>query len=177
MAKNMIQAARLLPDRQRMRARADAWLARHPLIERFLRRTGCLSVHRRALARGVAVGLFIGLTPTVGVQTVLILVACLALRANFPAAFAASWISNPVTMGPLYFAYAVIGETILGDWLVPVFMTLFQLTQIVAETALQLLSIGFGSLLIAAPAAGAGYLISLLLNRYAAVRRLKARRG
>jgi uncharacterized protein (DUF2062 family) len=169
--------ARLLLEPQRIRARANDWLARHPLIERFMRRTGCLSVHRRSLARGVAVGLFVGLTPTVGIQTVLLLCACLLLRANFPVAFIASWVSNPLTMGPLYVAYAVIGETLLGDWLLPVLMTLFELTYWVAETAVHVLYIGLGSLLIAAPAAAAGYVISLGLHRYTAVQRLRARRG
>jgi len=167
---------RLLPNRQRARTEARDWLARHPRVEGFLRRTGCLSVHRRAIARGIAVGLFVGLTPTVGIQTVLMLGACLPLRANFPAAFFISWVSNPLTMAPLYVVYSFIGETLLGTWLLGVLVSLFELTQAVAMTALEVAYIGLGSLLVAVPAAAAGYLISLALHRYAALRRLRARR-
>lgn len=158
-------------DRRGRRARARAWLANHPLIERALQRTGCLSVHRRALARGVAVGLFVGLTPTVGLQTVLMLVACIALRANFPAAFLVSWVSNPLTMGPLYIVYALIGEAVFGGLV----RSLFEVTQMVAEALLHAVFLGLGSLLVAAPAAALGYLISLAAHRYVALRRLRAR--
>lgn len=162
---------RLLPDHRRRRGRAREWLARHPVIERFLRRTGCMSVHRRALARGVAVGLFVGLTPTVGLQTLLMLAACLLLRANFPAAFLASWVSNPLTMAPLYLAYGVIGEAIFGTLV----RSLFELTHLLAEALLQIVYLGLGSLLVAVPAAAAGYVLSLLTHRYVALQRLRAR--
>ncbi len=142
-----------------------------------MRRTGCLSVHRRALARGIAVGLFVGLTPTMGIQTVLMLGACLLLRANFPAAFFISWVSNPLTVGPLYVAYAVIGETLLGSWLTHAIVSLFELTWTVATAVMHVAYVGLGSLLVAVPAALAGYLISLMLHRYAALRRLRARQA
>lgn len=161
-----------LPHGRRQRARARAWLARHPLVEGFLRRTGCLSVHRRALARGVAVGLFVGLTPTVGLQTMLMLAGCLWLRGNFPAAFLVSWVSNPITMAPLYLGYALLGEAIFGS----IVRSLFELTHMLAEALMQTLFLALGSLLVAVPAAAAGYLISLALHRYLAVQRLRARR-
>jgi len=170
-------STRLLPNRLQVRGGAREWLARHPRVEAFLRRTGCLSVHRRALARGIAVGLFIGLTPTVGIQTVLMLGACLLLRANFPAAFVISWVSNPLTMGPLYVAYGVIGETLLGSWVTYAIVSLFELTWTVASAVMHVAYVGLGSLLVAVPAALAGYLISLGLHRYAALRRLRARRA
>ncbi len=170
-------SSRLLPSRQQARARAREWLARHPRVEAFLRRTGCLSVHRRAVARGIAVGLFVGLTPTVGIQTVLMIGACLLLRANFPAAFVISWISNPLTVGPLYVAYSIIGETLLGSWLTFAIFSLFELTWTVASAVMEVAYVGLGSLLVAVPAALAGYLISLALHRYAALRRLRSRQA
>lgn len=168
---------RLLPNRQQARARAREWLARHPRVQGFLRRTGCLSVHRRALARGIAVGLFVGLTPTVGIQTVLMLGACLLLRANFPAAFFISWVSNPLTVGPLYVAYGVIGEALLGSWVTHAIVSLFELTWTVASAVMHVAYVGLGSLLVAIPAALAGYLISLSLHRYTALRRLRSRQA
>lgn len=162
---------RFLPDRRRARARA--WLERHPMAEGFLRRTGCLSGHRHVLARGVAVGLFVGLTPTVGVQTVLMLAACLLLRANFPAAFLASWVSNPLTMAPLYLAYGLIGEALFGNLV----RSLFEITHMLAEAIMHTICLGLGSLLIAVPTATLGYALSLWAHRYVALRRLRARRA
>lgn len=107
----------------RARVYTRAWLQRHPRWRSFLTRTGSLDVDEFTLARGVAVGLFIGLTPTLGVQTPLMLLASMALRANFPAAFLASWINNPLTFAPLYFGMHQAGEYILTllpvrfDWL------------------------------------------------------------
>jgi len=72
--------------RQRWRAsceRTGAWLGRHPVAEALLDRAGCLHPDRHTLARGVAVGVFVGLSPTVGFQTLLMLLGCVALRANF----------------------------------------------------------------------------------------------
>ena len=163
---------RLASERRRQRQRARAWLDRHPIIAGFLRRTGCLSVHRRSLARGVAVGLFVGLTPTVGVQTLLMLVGCLALRANFPAAFLVSWVSNPLTLAPLYLTYNVLGELIFGGLV----RSFFQLTDLVAEALMEMTYLVLGSLLVAVPAAAVGYLLSLAVHRFLALRRLRARR-
>ncbi|MFB6261770.1 MAG: hypothetical protein ABEJ96_04245, partial [Thiohalorhabdaceae bacterium] len=51
-------------------ARIRGWLGDHPLARAILARSGFLGLHRRALARGVAVGLLVGLTPTVGIRAV-----------------------------------------------------------------------------------------------------------
>ncbi|HWM25651.1 MAG TPA: DUF2062 domain-containing protein [Chthoniobacterales bacterium] len=54
------------------------------------------------LAKGVALGLFIGCTPTMGVQIVLCGVAAFLLRVNVPIALLATLISNPFTAPILY---------------------------------------------------------------------------
>lgn len=74
------------------------------------------------VAWGAAIGLFIGLTPTMGVQMYLsaaVWVICrygLRLNFNLPIAIAMVWISNPVTVVPLYFGYLKSGDWLLG-WL------------------------------------------------------------
>lgn len=133
------------------------WLERHPALARTMTRTGCLSLQRYALARGVAVGIFVGLTPTVGVQTLLMLGGCLLVRGNFPAAFVASWVSNPVTIAPLYFAFRVLGETLFR----PLFSPFLDGSDLVEQAALETLYIGLGSLPVAIAGAGAGYLLFL----------------
>lgn len=155
--------------------RAHAWLRRHPWIEQALERTGCLHVHRRTVARGVAIGVFVGLTPTVGMQTVLMLIGCVAVRGNFPAAFLASWISNPITLGPLYFAFNGLGETVFGGVIGPE----ITISGRAEGAAVGLIYMVLGSLLIAGPVAIAAYLLSIWTWRLLVVRRrrhaLKAR--
>lgn len=93
-----------------LRRRGHNWLVSHPRLWHWLYVTGCLRGGPEAAARGVAVGLFIGLTPTVGFQTVFMIVGSIMLRGNFPVAFAVSWLSNPITMGPLYWGFHQLGQ-------------------------------------------------------------------
>lgn len=70
------------------------------------------------VARGTTIGLFIGLTPTMGVQmyvTALVWVICrygLRYQFHLGIAIAMVWVSNPITFLPMYFAYLKT-----GDWL------------------------------------------------------------
>lgn len=72
------------------------------------------------MARGAALGFAIGLSPTMGLQMAIILVlwwiANRLLEKDFSVAvaMAASFISNPATMVPLYYLYYEIGSMILG---------------------------------------------------------------
>lgn len=66
-----------------------------------------------AIALGVAIGIFVGLTPTVGIQTILILALVFLCRPFFyfngSAAMAATYVSNPFTMVPLYYFWYRLG--------------------------------------------------------------------
>lgn len=68
-----------------------------------------------SLALGVAIGLFVGITPTIPLHTALIIVLAWVLRGNILAALiAATAISNPLTWLPqYYFSWR------LGSWLLP----------------------------------------------------------
>ncbi len=149
------------------RKQAHGWLERHPWISGALERTGCLHVHRRTLARGVAVGVFVGLTPTVGMQTLLMLIGCIAIRGNFPAAFVVSWVSNPITLGPLYFAFNGLGEAVFGGIIGPE----ISISDRADEAAVGLIYLILGSLLIAGPLAVAAYVISIWVGRLLVIRR------
>ena len=67
-----------------------------------------------SIARGGALGMWIGLTPTVGAQMIIAGALAVPLRANLPVAMAMVWVSNPVTMIPLYFAFYLVGSVMLG---------------------------------------------------------------
>lgn len=146
----------LLRHRPAASHRNPAWRGNHRIRE-WLRRSGCLRFNRECVARGIAVGLFVGLTPTVGAQTLLMLGGCLLVGGNFPVAFLASWVSNPVTMAALYFAFHQIGERVFGGWL----QTVIDGSDWLDEALVDLLSTGLGSLMVAVPAAALGYLATL----------------
>lgn len=47
-------------------------------------------------------GMFIAFTPTVGIQIILAIIAATLCNVNRPAAIAPVWITNPVTVAPVY---------------------------------------------------------------------------
>jgi len=73
------------------------------------------------VARGVAVGLAVAFTPTVGVQLVLVLLIWMLAKAAGPrfhfhaiSAFAWVWITNIFTIGPIYYGFLLTGQLMLG---------------------------------------------------------------
>jgi len=65
------------------------------------------------LARGVAIGLFIGVTPTIPLHTILVILFAYLLRGNTIAALLTSNIaSNPLTFFPQYYLAWRIGNLI-----------------------------------------------------------------
>ena len=68
-----------------------------------------------ALALGISLGLFVGLTPTVGMQLVVVLPLAALLRASKIAAGTVVWISNVFTAVPLYYLYYRCGLFLMGQ--------------------------------------------------------------
>jgi uncharacterized protein len=68
--------------------------------------------HRIAL--GVAIGIFITWTPTIGLQMALVVAIAALLRANKIVGVPFVWISNPVTLVPIYGPNHWLGTKILG---------------------------------------------------------------
>lgn len=66
------------------------------------------------LAMGVAIGVFVTFTPTVGFQMMLVVLLAWLLRANKAVGVPIVWISNPATVVPIFFACYLVGELILG---------------------------------------------------------------
>lgn len=65
----------------------------------------------RALAGGTAIGVFIGLTPTIPLHTVLIVFLSLFTRTSTVAGIIVSWlVCNPLTYLPIYYLSAVVGN-------------------------------------------------------------------
>ncbi len=68
--------------------------------------------HRIAL--GVAVGIFVAWTPTIGFQMLLTLALAWLVRANKLVGLPFVWISNPLTFMPLYGTNFILGRWMLG---------------------------------------------------------------
>ena len=56
----------------------------------------------RAIAGGLGLGTFIAFTPTIGVQLILAIVVATLFNLNRPAAMIPVWITNPITVAPIY---------------------------------------------------------------------------
>ena len=66
------------------------------------------------LALGAGIGMFITFTPTVGFQMVLTLFFAWLLRANKTIGLPIVWISNPVTIIPIFYGCYVLGRIMMG---------------------------------------------------------------
>lgn len=70
-------------------------------------------VRRQTVVPAFALGLFMSFMPFPGHPAWATLLA-LAFRINVPVAFATTFVSNPLTMGPMYYVAYQIGSWILG---------------------------------------------------------------
>ncbi|NJN21335.1 MAG: DUF2062 domain-containing protein [Leptolyngbya sp. RL_3_1] len=81
------------------------------LYIRFLR----LRAHPTELARGLAAGVFAGLFPLFGLQTIIGIVLASVVRGNKLMAAAGTWVSNPFTYLPIYTLNYQVGRWLLGQ--------------------------------------------------------------
>ncbi|NNL86760.1 MAG: DUF2062 domain-containing protein [Myxococcales bacterium] len=65
-----------------------------------------------AIARGVAVGMVVAFTPTIGIQTVLALGLATLLGANRPVSIVPTWLTNPLTIPPVYGFTYMLGNLV-----------------------------------------------------------------
>lgn len=99
---------RLLPDQASLR---DRWYLRP--FRALLQDPGLLHVSRRGTCKAFAVGLFVAFIPTPG-QTIIAALGAIWLRVNLPVAVATVYITNPFTMGPMFYFCYKVGSWIMG---------------------------------------------------------------
>ncbi len=123
------------------------------------------------LAWGMALGVFVGMTPTVPFHTVMVLFLAPLLRVSPVTALMGMFIMNPVTMPPLYFAAYKIGEFILlqqNPLHFPETLTFYSIFNLLWRGGLAL---QLGGLIIALPPAVMAYFLTLwVVMRYRRVR-------
>ena len=141
-------------------------------------------LNRRRVARGVALGAFFGLLLPVA-QIPVVILAALLLRAHLLAGVLTTFISNPLTFGPIYYAAYQLGAALLGvpeapdaapaiasttptagGWVAPLWDTFLSLGQ----------PLLLGTVLIAAAAGALGYFSTQLVWRMRVLARLRRRR-
>lgn len=97
---------RYLPDHRTLR---EQWYLRP--FQALLHDPALLYPNRRTASRALALGLFWAFIP-VPLQMAGAALMALWMRVNLPIAVAAVWVTNPLTMGPIFYA-----EYRLGAWL------------------------------------------------------------
>lgn len=80
-------------------------------IRYYILRIKRLHGNPKALAGGIAIGVLIGLSPTIPLHTVLIVALGLATRTSILAGILVSWlICNPITFFPIYYIAVIVGN-------------------------------------------------------------------
>ena len=113
----------------------DSWLLAP--FQHLLQDSRLWGIRRRTVAPAFALGLFVAFMPFPG-HIAMSALGALASRINIPVAVVTSFVSNPLTMGPMYFFAYQLGQTILGspavpfdfefslDWVTHTFVTIWQ---------------------------------------------------
>lgn len=98
---------RIMPDHSSLRD--------HPLMQRLGRRVldpQLWHLNRKQVSVGVAVGLFLAFLPIPG-QMIIATILAVWWRFNLPTAVSSVWVSNPLTIGPIFYFQYQLGARIL----------------------------------------------------------------
>ncbi|PCI22959.1 MAG: ATP-binding protein [Piscirickettsiaceae bacterium] len=69
-------------------------------------------LNRRSFAGALAVGLFIAFIP-LPTQMIIAAAAAIIIRVNLPISVATVWVTNPITMPPMFYAAYWVGATLM----------------------------------------------------------------
>ena len=151
-------------------------LGRSPLGSsgRAIQNSNVMRINRRSVSLAVYVGIFCAFIPIPG-QTVIALLICFSFGANLPIATIFIWISNPLTIPPMFYLTYQLGSKLLGTE--PINFTIsFSLEWLMALSTQVIFPLMVGSLLCGVIAATLGYLIVLQLWRWKVIQNWEKRR-
>jgi uncharacterized protein (DUF2062 family) len=89
-------------------------LQKHSFRE-FINNAKTLQGDPHYIAMGMAIGVFVGITPTIPLHTVIAVALAFVLRGSKPAAIIGVWFANPITIPLFYWASYEIGMFLLGE--------------------------------------------------------------
>ncbi|MCC8191133.1 MAG: DUF2062 domain-containing protein [Planctomycetes bacterium] len=84
------------------------------LVRRILRGLGRATGTAHQIALGVAIGFFVGWLPIVGIQMAVAVVLCALLKANQVVPIFPIWLTNPVTLVPIFSFNYWVGWLLVG---------------------------------------------------------------
>ncbi|MEA3275937.1 MAG: DUF2062 domain-containing protein [Pseudomonadota bacterium] len=129
-------------------------------------------LNRRSASGAFAVGMFVMYLPPLG-QMVIAAAGAIALRVNLPISVALVWLTNPLTIPPMYYFAYLVGSWILGKP-VQAFEVEFWLHW---RNWLEILApLSLGSLVCATVCSAMGYLAVQAIWRWNLVRQIRLRR-
>lgn len=141
-------------------------LKNHPHLKHFgeaLQNPSLWHLNRRSAAGAVAIGLFCAWMP-IPFQMVLAAIIAMFFSANLPLSVALVWLSNPLTMPPLFYGAYRLGAYILNE---PIIEFNFELSFHWLASILETIapSLLLGSFILACISASVGYFSLMLLWR------------
>ncbi len=101
--------AKYLPSKEWIHAQSSLGPVRHLILEPELWR-----LHRRSVGGAFFIGLFCAFLPIPVGQTLIAVLLAVFARCNLPIAVALVWITNPLTIGPIFFFAYKLGAWLLG---------------------------------------------------------------
>ena len=143
-------------------------------IKEFVAKAKNLQGDPHFIALGMAIGIFIGITPTFPFHTAIAIALAYMLRASKAAAAIGVWIGNPLTIPFIYLGSYKTGSLILGTSLLfdAKYTTFTELTKLGFDATIALLT---GGVIIAIPFAVISYFITRrLVKKFRSRRRLRA---
>lgn len=167
MSKNFIR--RFSPNPEKLKA--------HPHLKRFgskLQNPNLWHLNRRSAAGAVAVGLFCAWMP-MPFQMVLAAFLAMFFSVNLPISVSLVWISNPITMPPLFYGAYRLGAFVLQQ---PLLDFHFKLSYHWIVNAFETIAppLFVGCLIIGLLCAFLGYWASILVWRYNSIQKWKKRK-
>ena len=133
-------------------------------IQAYIARIKTLQGDPHYVAKGMAIGVFVGVTPTIPFHTVISLSLAFIFRGSKPAAVAGVWAGNPITI-PFFY----LGSYKLGAFLLnvstpfdPKYQSLSEMIEIGLEVTLVMIA---GGVIIGIPFGIAAYFITLTIFR------------
>ena len=160
---------RYLPDFDKIR--------RHKHLQffgRLLHDPNLWHLNRRSVSGGTAVGLFMAFLP-IPLQTIPAAASAIFFRVNLPISVAWVWITNPLTMAPVFVAAYTVGSWLLGT---PAEAVQFNMSMEWFRSSLSHVWRPFllGSIILSTASATAGYFLMQGLWRWHVVRDWERRR-
>jgi hypothetical protein len=141
------------------------WRRLRVALRKTLRRIVYSRSSAQSIAAGVALGVFIGLTPTVGFQMLIAAFLATLFGMNRLAAVTPVWITNPATIGPIYYFNFLVGVWVLrADAAAGVRERFHEVADRIAAVSFADFFGSLGDVFAAMGALGAGVLVPLIVG-------------